>query len=84
MTITDWIRHREMTGKPCFSFTEARKAFPMSSDKTIANSLSRLVSRKLLALPAKGFYCVIPPQYALHGVLPPSYYVNQFLVDDKI
>lgn len=79
MTITEWIRHRDMTGKPCFSFAEAREAFPMSSDKTIANSLSRLVSRKILALPAKGFYCVIPSQYALNGVLPPSYYVNQLM-----
>jgi hypothetical protein len=79
MTIADWVRHRDMTGKPCFSFAEVREAFPMSSDKTIANSLSRLVSRKLLALPAKGFYCVIPSQYALHGVLPPSYYVNQLM-----
>lgn len=51
----------------------------MSSEKTIANSLSRLVKHKILALIAKGFYCVIPAQYALHGVLPPSYYVNQLM-----
>ncbi|MDE6769223.1 MAG: type IV toxin-antitoxin system AbiEi family antitoxin, partial [Muribaculaceae bacterium] len=68
-----------MTGKPCFSFTDVRVAFPASSEKTIANSLSRLVKRKILALPAKGFYCVIPSQYALHGVLPPAYYVNQLM-----
>ena len=68
-----------MTGKPCFSFTDVRVAFPASSEKTIANSLSRLVKRKILALPAKGFYCVIPSQYALHGVLPPTYYVNQLM-----
>lgn len=80
MTVADWIHYREMTGKPCFSIAEAREAFPMSSGKAIANSLSRLVRRKVLALPAKGFYCVIPSQYALYGVLPPSYYVNQLMI----
>lgn len=79
MTISYWIRHREITGKPCFSFSDVREAFPMSTEKTIANTLSRLVKRKTLALLAKGFYCVIPPQYALQGILPPSYYVNQLM-----
>lgn len=79
MTLSEWIRHREMTGKPCFSFTDAREAFPASSEETIANLLSRLVRRKTLALLAKGFYCVIPSQYALHGILPPAYYVNQLM-----
>lgn len=79
MNIPEWIRHREIIGKACFSFADVRDAFPASSDKTIANSLSRLVKRKCLALLAKGFYCVIPPQYALHGVIPPSYYVNQLM-----
>lgn len=51
----------------------------MSNDKTIANTLSRLVRRKVVALLAKGFYCVIPSQYALHGIIPPSYYVNQLM-----
>lgn len=79
MTISDWIRRRDMTGKPCFSFTEVREVFPESTEKTVANSLSRLVKRKTLALLARGFYCVIPSQYALHGILPPSYYVNQLM-----
>lgn len=80
MNISEWIRHRDMTGKPCFSFTSVREAFPESSEKTIANSLSRLVKRKVLALLAKGFYCVIPTQYAMQGILPPSYYVNQLMM----
>ena len=53
-----------MTDKPRFSFAEVRNTFPMSSDKTIANSLSRLVCPKALALPAKGFNCAMPSQYA--------------------
>lgn len=68
-----------MTGRPCFCFTDVKQTFPMVTDKTISNTLSRLVKRKVLALLAKGFYCVIPSQYALHGDLPPSYYVNQLM-----
>lgn len=79
MTISEWIRHREMTGKPCFSFTDVREAFPSSTEKTVANTLSRLVKRKSLALLARGFYCVVPSQYALQGTLPASYYVNQLM-----
>jgi predicted transcriptional regulator of viral defense system len=79
MTISDWIRYREMTGKPCFSFADVRESFPKSTEKTIANTLSRLAKRKVVALLAKGFYCVIPAQYALQGVLPPTYYVDQLM-----
>ncbi len=49
------------------------------SEQPLLNSLSRYVRSKRLALVARGFYCIIPPQYALQGLVPPSYYVDQLM-----
>lgn len=79
MKLSEWIRHREITGKPCFSFSDVTAAFADMSEQPLLNSLSRYVRSKRLALVARGFYCIIPPQYALQGLVPPSYYVDQLM-----
>lgn len=79
MKLSEWIRHREITGKPCFSFSDVTSAFADMSEQQLLNSLSRYVRSKRLALVARGFYCIIPPQYALQGLVPPSYYVDQLM-----
>lgn len=79
MKLSEWIRYREITGKNCFSFSDVTAAFTNLPEQPLLNSLSRYVKSKRLALVARGFYCIIPPQYALQGVVPPSYYVNQLM-----
>lgn len=79
MKLSEWIRHREITGKPCFSFSDVAKVFTEQTEQILLNSLSRYVKKKRLALVSRRFYCIIPPQYALTGIVPPSYYVNQLM-----
>ena len=74
-----WIRQREQIGKPCFSLKEAREAFPALSSNVLTMSLSRYRAKGIIQAVHKGFFVVIPPQYALQKRVPDSYYVSQLM-----
>lgn len=78
-TLKEWIVHRERIGLPCFSHTDAAAAFPNLSPRALDSSLSRFCAGDLLRSPHKGFYCVVPPHYALSADLPPYYYIDQMM-----
>ena len=79
MTIRDWIRNRETHGFPTFSFEELKENFAALSEQVIWNELYRLNSQKRIASVYKGFYVIIPPQYAAKGVVPPPYYIDYLM-----
>ena len=78
-SIGAWIRQREQIGKPCFSREEARKAFPALSSNVLTMSLSRYRAKGIIQAVHKGFFVVIPPQYALQKRVPDFYYVSQLM-----
>ena len=51
-TLADWDRH----GRIVFTLSDLRKMFPHRSDKTLSESLRRLVSNGLLERAANGVY----------------------------
>ncbi|MBO8477714.1 MAG: hypothetical protein IAB80_02280 [Bacteroidetes bacterium] len=79
MTIRGWIRHREISGFPTFSVEEIRRTFPNYSEQVIRNELFRLSSQGILYSAYRGFYIIIPPQYAAKRVIPPVYYIDQLM-----
>ena len=79
MTIREWIRHREISGFPTFSVEDIRLAFPNYSEQVISNELFRLSSQDTLYSAYKGFYVIIPPQYAAKRIVPPIYYIDQLM-----
>ena len=79
MTIREWIRHREISGFPTFSVEDIRLAFPNYSEQVIRNELFRLSSQDILYSAYKGFYVIIPPQYAAKRIVPPIYYIDQLM-----
>ena len=70
---------REITGKPLFSFSELKDAFPVSSEQLLLNNISRLKRDRILYSPYKSFYVVLPPQYVLIGSVPASYYMGELM-----
>jgi len=80
MTIREWIREREVRGIPAFSFDEIRRTFTASSERVLRNELYRQTVRKRIFPVYRGFYVIIPPQYAAKNVVPAVYYIEQ-LVD---
>ncbi len=79
MTIREWIRDREISGFPTFSVEDVRLTFPNYSEQVIKNELFRLSSQGILYPAYKGFYVIIPPQYAAKRMVPPIYYIDQLM-----
>ena len=78
MTIAEFIREREIRGRVTFTTDDVRKAVNLS-DNTILNELQRQVARVRIQIPYRGFYVIIPPQYALKGIVPPTYYIHELM-----
>lgn len=79
MTIREWIRDREINGFPTLSVDDVRLTFPDYSEQVIKNELFRLSSQGILYSAYKGFYVIIPPQYAAKRMVPPIYYIDQLM-----
>lgn len=79
MTIRDWIKEKEIGGSSHFSVEELQLTFPKMGYELIRNELYRLSSQKVVTSVYKGFYVIIPVQYASKGVIPPLYYVDQLM-----
>ena len=79
ITLSEWVRNLEVHGRNTFSFENVREAFPKASIQTLSNSLYRLTVKKRIASVYKGFYVIIPPQYAAKGIVAPTYYIDQLM-----
>ena len=79
LSLSEWIRILEIHGFNTFSFEKVREAFPNTSEQNLSNSLYRLNVKKRIVSVYKGFYVIIPPQYAAKGIVAPTYYIDQLM-----
>ena len=79
MSINDWIIDQERRGVATFSVQQIRGMFADHSEKAIKSELNRLVSAKVILSVYRGFYVIIPTQYQLKGIVPPTYYINELM-----
>ena len=79
MSLNDWIKEQEQRGITSFSFQQARCVFRERTEKSLKTDINRLVSAKRIENVYKGFYVIIPIQYQLKGIVPPSYYINELM-----
>ena len=79
MTISDWIKHKEMTGGRFFTYDELRAAVPNLSGQVTSNLLNRLRKVGRIESPYRGFYVILPPEYILRGGVPPVFYMDDLL-----
>ena len=79
MSLNDWIKEREMRGVTTFSFQQVRCEFSERSEKTLKTELNRHTMSKRILNVYKGFYVIVPTQYQLKGIVPPTYYINELM-----
>lgn len=79
MSIREWVRELEIGGTPTFSFNNVRQFFPNITEQSIRNDLFRLSTQKVIMPVYRGFYVIMPPQYAAKGIIPPIYYIDQLM-----
>jgi predicted transcriptional regulator of viral defense system len=74
--ISDWIDNCQSKGKLSFSLIEVKAAFKDDTDITIKFGLSRLVQKQKIVSVFKGYYVIVPPQYASKGILPAAMFID--------
>lgn len=79
MKIKEWIIHRERIGKSCFSREDVMAAFPSLTARSINTSLAHFAKVRLIERLHRGFYCVVPSQYALSECIHPYYYIDDLM-----
>ena len=78
MTVSSYIREREIRGQVTFTLEEIKEATGLGA-RSVVTELQRLVAHGRITIPYRGFYVVVPPQYALKGVVPPTYYIHELM-----
>ena len=74
-----WINQRAMRGKNFFTKEDFRSAFQNVSDISLSVALNRLADGQWIMSPWQNFYVVMPIQYKLKGVVPPSFYIDDLM-----
>lgn len=78
-SINYWIEQRKLRGYYVFSYEDVRRAYPSKSEEYISTSLTRLIANKTIINPTRGFYVIIPIEYALTGVVPAVFYIDRMM-----
>lgn len=74
-----WIDSQLSIGKYSFALDDVKRSFPDNSDTAIKFSLKRLVDKRKILSIYKGYYIILPPQYASKGILPPTLFLDSFM-----
>ena len=77
--INEWILYRSKRGKLTFSRQELVTGFSHLSEQTVKNNLNLLIKKSEIFPVFKGFYSVIPVGYALMGIVPPEFYIDDLM-----
>lgn len=76
--MSEYVREREIRGQVSFTIDDVRNTLNLS-DGALLTELQRQVARGRIIIPYRGFYVIIPPQYVLKGVVPPTYYIHELM-----
>ncbi|MFN8254216.1 MAG: type IV toxin-antitoxin system AbiEi family antitoxin [Bacteroidales bacterium] len=73
-----WIELLQSRGAFAFSIESAKNELPGYTEIALKRALSRLTEKGKIISVYKGYYQILPPQYALKGILPPSLFLDAF------
>ena len=77
--IENMIFNLQRNGRITFSNEEVKKQFPNSTVRAIELALNRLISQKKIVSVLKGFYAIIPVEYASWAMVPPVMYIDALM-----
>lgn len=79
LSISDWVDEKVIRGYYTFTTEEVKKSFPQFSDTYTSTSLYRLTVKKKIISPWKGFYVIMPIEFALKAIIPPIFYIDALM-----
>ena len=77
--LLSWIEKQQSLGKYVFSLEQIKKDFPDVSEQALYLALTRLSAKGRILSVYKGFYVIIPPEYASRGLLPPMLFIDSLM-----
>lgn len=79
ISINQWLDKLLAKGANGFATEALQQEIPNYSDVAIKRALSRLSAKGKIVSLYKGYYLLLPPQYAFKGILPPQLYLDAFM-----
>lgn len=77
--LESWTETLLAKGRYSFALEKVREEFDQLTDVAIKLALKRLVDKGKIVSIHKGYYLILPPQYAVKGILPPSLFLDAFM-----
>ena len=77
-TLSSYASHLQAAGRIVFTADEAERALGVTRGAFL-DAAERLQRRQFLIKPRRGFYVVVPPQYASWGAPPPGWYIDDLM-----
>lgn len=81
-TLAEYVTELQSKGRIVFDAEEAVEALGTNRGAFL-DAAQRLQKRGLLISPRKGFYVVVPPQFASWGAPPPSWYIDPLMRQEQ-
>ena len=76
--LLDYVEELQKKGKYTFSFNNVKNVFPGSLE-ALKLSLNRLKKKDKIVPVRKGFYVIVPAEYANMGIMPPILFINDLM-----
>jgi predicted transcriptional regulator of viral defense system len=73
-----FIKYIRAKGRYTFTFDELKEHFN-SSDKALRQKMFRLQKKNEIAIICRGFYVIVPPEYASTGTLPETVFIDTLM-----
>jgi predicted transcriptional regulator of viral defense system len=78
LKIIEWIELLQSRGAYSFAFESARRELTGYTEVALKRALSHLSGKGKIISVYKGYYLILPPQYARKGILPPPLFLDDF------
>lgn len=75
----DWVNSEMVRGRYIFTKDDVLSLHLSISNQALQNNLSRLTDRGIIVSPWQNFYVIVPTEYKLKGVVPPSFYIDRLM-----
>ena len=78
-SLQKWVNDLERKGKMSFSLKDVSSAFQGKSKMSAKRSLHRLSEMNRIVSIHRGYYLIVPAEYASRGILPPPIFLDAFM-----
>lgn len=79
-TLARWVGQRLYRGFYTFTYRDVEKNFHLGTTLKRPIALNRIIRQNKIISPTRGFYVLVPVEYALSGLVHATFYVDQMMM----